>query len=58
MVTAAPHSGGVATEERVERPLQGGGDRGAAAGRTIKWREAAPSTRITAAQCLCVIDLG
>ncbi|KAG8315816.1 hypothetical protein J6590_063769 [Homalodisca vitripennis] len=32
---------GVATEERVERPLQGGGDRGAAGGRTIKLREAA-----------------
>ncbi|KAG8273859.1 hypothetical protein J6590_011405 [Homalodisca vitripennis] len=51
-----------ATEERVERPLQGGGVRGAAGGRTIKLREAAPSTRITAAQCLCVsqsvIDLG
>ncbi|KAG8326615.1 hypothetical protein J6590_037172 [Homalodisca vitripennis] len=35
---------------------------GAAGGRTIKLREAAPSTRITAAQCLCVnqsvIDLG
>ncbi|KAG8262248.1 hypothetical protein J6590_056311 [Homalodisca vitripennis] len=38
------------------RGRQGGG------GRMIKWREAAPSTHITAAQCLCVsqsvIDLG
>ncbi|KAG8305439.1 hypothetical protein J6590_069777 [Homalodisca vitripennis] len=64
LITITTANSGVATEERVERPLQGGGggDRGAAGGRTIKLREAAPSTRITAAQCLCVsqsvIDLG